>query len=349
MRLTTSRRAPRLFWRNERRSSRAGDRDNSQLRNSTTPKRAPKSQLPIGRWELEVGSTFGNWELRSWELCDHLSRSEELPRDIEPDIPVVVVVRSARDLPEGRPESVREVHLEQVASGTPLDAEARLARSAIVASQPRRDLGDEVPRRTDAEAAADAQHHGVLVVGRIVERVRVDHDDRFEVNRRIFVEVFREERADGGLIALLEVVGALNRRERVEAERRIVALVHEVVLAEELDAAIARAMHANLRAAHQAVPHFESYLSASVEAERVGQEIAEIPLTERPRESMGDAERPFSPRQPQRGWKRREIEVRLQRIDEGVGIRFRGGLRLDGGRRWRRVLRDQQGGTQHHQ
>ena len=82
----------------------------------------------------------------------------------------------------------------------------------------------------------------------------------------------------------------------------------------------------------------EADLRAAIGTEAVRQQIAEITLAERPRETMGDPERAAEPRHPQSGWQRNQGEVRLRRIDRavvgrgrrrlrGAVCRIRGGLR----------------------
>src|SRR5690606_21043760 len=97
-------------------------------------------------------------------------------------------------------------------------------------------------------------------------------------------------------------------------------LGQNALLAEELDALVARAVHADLRAAPQAPADLEADLRAAVEAERVRQQIAEVPLAERTREAVRDPEAPLPARHAQRRRQRGEIEVGLQGIEPGIGI-----------------------------
>ncbi len=99
----------------------------------------------------------------------------------------------------------------------------------------------------------------------------------------------------GRLVAFLKVLLAFDRREDVQAHELAVSLVEEVVLAEDLDRAIARAVNAHLRSAEQPVAQLETDLCSTVEAERIGEEIAEVAAPQRPREAMREAERPLAP------------------------------------------------------
>jgi hypothetical protein len=130
-----------------------------------------------------------------------------------------------------------------------------------------------------------------------------------------------------------QVVLAFQRRDDVESQRRARLLLEEVVLAEDLNRPIARAMDADLGAAHQAVTQLEADLGAAVDAEAVAEQITEVALSERPREAVRHAKRQLVARQAKRRRKCRQVEVGLNRIDQDVGI---GALGLCGGRRIRR-------------
>ena len=104
-------------------------------------------------------------------------------------------------------------------------------------------------------------------------------------------------------------------------ERHALVLLQQRVLPEDLDRAIAGAVDADLRARAQPVAQLEADLRARVEAEEVGQQIAEIAAAERTREAVRHAERDLVLRQAQRRRQRGEIEVGLQRIEPDVGIR----------------------------
>jgi hypothetical protein len=76
-------------------------------------------------------------------------------------------------------------------------------------------------------------------------------------------------------------------------------------------------------------------LRAVVDAEAIGQQVAEITLTQRTREAMGHPERAPEPWYPQRGRQRDEREVGLRGVDRTVGVPLvgrRGGLRACGSR-----------------
>ena len=78
-------------------------------------------------------------------------------------------------------------------------------------------------------------------------------------------------------------------------------------------------MDADLRSARQPVSQFETDLRAGVESEEVRRKIAKVSLSERSREPVRDAERQLVHRHPQRRRQRREIEIRLERIDAASG------------------------------
>ena len=113
------------------------------------------------------------------------------------------------------------------------------------------------------------------------------------------------------------------------------SLPDHLLLPEELDRPIARPVKADLRAAHDAEPVLEPDLRAVVDAESIGQQVAEITLAQRTREAVGHPERAPESRHPQRGRQRDQREVGLRGIDRAVGVPLvgrRGGLRASGGR-----------------
>src|SRR5437667_10522314 len=82
--------------------------------------------------------------------------SEELPGQVEADVPVVTAARAAREGGEGGGEVVREVELERVAADALLDAEAQVVGGALrgtdgidplEAGEPWRQLADDVGGR----------------------------------------------------------------------------------------------------------------------------------------------------------------------------------------------------------
>src|SRR5262245_33192596 len=141
---------------------------------------------------------------------------EKLAGDVEPEVPVIVVARAARDLAERRAEAVRKVDLEDVAAGAPLDREAHLADTRIVPGESRRDLANQIQRWAHPQARAEADHRGAAVAE--IERARVDHDHRLRVQRGELVKVARHEHAERSLLMLGEIVLSLERRQNVEAD-----------------------------------------------------------------------------------------------------------------------------------
>ena len=63
-----------------------------------------------------------------------------------------------------------------------------------------------------------------------------------------------------------------------EVHETALALLHQVVLGEQLDGSIAGPVDAELSAAHDAEPVFKADLRARVDAEEVLDQIAEIPV-----------------------------------------------------------------------
>ena len=193
-------------------------------------------------------------------------------------------------------------------------------------------LTDEVRARPHPKPRSQSQHERVVVRADVLERVGVDDEQRLPVHRETSRHVARHQNAERALKVLGEVVLAFEGCHDVHANGSSVTLVEERVLAEDLGVPIARAVHANLRAAGQAVAKFQANLGRRVEAEKIVREIPEVSLTERPREAMGHPKRKLVNRHPERRWQRRQVEVRLQRIDPEVRIRLlwlirRGSLR----------------------
>src|SRR5262249_6596554 len=189
---------------------------------------------------------------------------EELPRDVEPEEPVVGVGGAEGDLSERRPEPVPEIELERVAADPPLDAEADEIDARVVPRDTRRDFSDDVRARPDTHPAAQPDDHRVVVgLALRLQRIRVEDVDRLGVHHRKLLEPLREQQSDGGGQLVLHVVRALERRDDVDAQRAPVRLLlPDAVLPEDLDRAIARPVHADLRARKQAVAQLEADLRA---------------------------------------------------------------------------------------
>ena len=144
----------------------------------------------------------------------------------------------------------------------------------------------------------------------------------------------RHDETERALIARVQVVGSLERRDRIEAYRVATSLVQEVVLPEDLNRPIARAMDADLRTRGEAVTQLEADLRARIKSEKVRRQIAEVSLPQRTGEPVRDAERQLVHRHSQRRRQRRKVEVGLEGIHPNVRIRLR--VILDGCPRLRR-------------
>src|SRR5262245_56417754 len=119
-------------------------------------------------------------------------RLEELPRDVEAQIPVVLDRPAPGDLRHRRPERVREVQLEEMPAGALLDGEAgmgdrvlpRVRYRPLIAGS-RHHFARDIDRRPDPDTRADADHERAVVVHQLLGlRVRVVHIDRLDVERR---------------------------------------------------------------------------------------------------------------------------------------------------------------------
>ena len=58
--------------------------------------------------------------------------SEEFPRDVEADVPIVVIRGAGAELSERRAEPVRDVQLKQMSAGSPFETETDLAHPRVV-------------------------------------------------------------------------------------------------------------------------------------------------------------------------------------------------------------------------
>ena len=251
--------------------------------------------------------------------------SEELPRDVESDEPVVVREAAVGNLPQRRSEPVRDIQLEQVPARAPLQAEAHLTHTRLEPREPRRDFSDQVGCRTDAEPCRQIPPSACCCrnPGRpqgCCSRHKTAPRTAPPSARRCARPRCRAHSCS----ASRRLFAALERRDRIEPQRLAIPLRPEVVLAEQLDRPVARAMDPDLRAAGEAIPQLESDLRPRIEAEEVRREIAEVSLAERPREPVRDAERQLVHRHPQRRRQRRKVEIGLERVDPCVGIGFGG-------------------------
>src|SRR5437773_11938021 len=96
------------------------------------------------------------------------------------------------------------------------------------------------------------------------------------------------------------------------------SLPEHPVLAEELDRPIARAMDADLSVGHDPESVLEADLRAGVDAEKIGGEIAEVPLAQGTSEAVGDAEGALEFRQPKRRRQGDQRKVRLCQFEHRI-------------------------------
>src|SRR3954469_119039 len=152
-------------------------------------------------------------------MSERWRRSEELPRDVEAEIPVVVADPAPGDLRQRRLEAIGEVQLKTMTAGALLDREAHM-RDAWPVAELGRPLGDNVDGRADAEPRAEADDERAVVVDQLARlAVGVVDPDRLRVDRTVPAQLARDHRADRRRVAVVEVVGALNRAERVDTDR----------------------------------------------------------------------------------------------------------------------------------
>src|SRR5262245_25540049 len=81
--------------------------------------------------------------------------SEEFPRDVETQVPVIVAGTATGQLRHLSAKPVREIELEDVSSGPLLDAKRPVIHARFV-TRPRKELADDVHGRADAQACAEA-------------------------------------------------------------------------------------------------------------------------------------------------------------------------------------------------
>jgi hypothetical protein len=98
-------------------------------------------------------------------------------------------------------------------------------------------------------------------------------------------------------------------------------LSEQLMLAEELDRLVAGAMDTDLSPAENPEAILEAYLRATVRAETVREQVAEVPLAEGACEAMRDAECARILRHAQRRRKADEGKVRLARVDGTIARR----------------------------
>jgi hypothetical protein len=130
-------------------------------------------------------------------------------------------------------------------------------------------------------------------------------------------------RSESGRVAVLEVVGAVDRGQRIDRKGKRLGLRLDLVLPEELDRAIRGAMDADLRAAEKSEAILQPDLRAAVQTEEVLGKLSEVAITERTCEAVRHAESAPVPRHAQCRGERHQREVRLDQADVQIGIVLR--------------------------
>ena len=133
----------------------------------------------------------------------------------------------------------------------PAASRCRSCRAETPACSRRADhLADQVDRRPHPDAGADPDHESVVVVDHFRgSRVGVVGPDRLDIERAVGAQLARDHDTQRWRVAVLEVVGPVNRRNHAQADG-LAGLLPDVVL-QELDRAVAGAVDAGLPAAHQ--------------------------------------------------------------------------------------------------
>src|SRR5207245_11246643 len=131
------------------------------------------------------------------------------------------------------------------------------------------------------------------------EAIRVVPVNRLAVKRRLLADPPRNDRTDRRRLAVLEIIGALDRGDDRDFERQTLTLSDHPVFAEELDRLVVRPVNADLTVGHDAEAVLETDHGARVDAEEVGREIPEISAAERARETMRDPKGALVFRQPE--------------------------------------------------
>src|SRR5262245_53130225 len=93
-----------------------------------------------------------------------VSSLEELPRNVEAEIPVLAAGAATRELAHRGAEAVREIQLEHVPAGAFLDAEGAVVDARLVADS-RDELTHEIHRGSDTKSCTEAEDERVVVVG----------------------------------------------------------------------------------------------------------------------------------------------------------------------------------------
>src|SRR5215468_1546234 len=153
---------------------------------------------------------------------DSVSRSIELPAQVEADEPPDGTRLPQHRLPGGRAQVVREDEREDVSAHLPFDPERDEGvgvpepATALVAGEPREVLAGDVRGAVNADAQPDSEHErGIAVVQHragLLDRgveVRVPDPARDEIGRPARPQLARDHEGDRGRVVLREVVEAL--------------------------------------------------------------------------------------------------------------------------------------------
>src|SRR5690349_21007103 len=114
---------------------------------------------------------------------------EELPRDVEAEIPVLAAGAAAGELAHRGAEAIGEIQLEDVPAGALLDAERAVIDAGLVAN-PREELTHEIHRWPDPKSCAEPENEGVVIVGQFARQwVGVVHPHRLDVDRAVATQL----------------------------------------------------------------------------------------------------------------------------------------------------------------
>src|SRR5258706_41808 len=238
--------------------------------------------------------------------------SPEFPRDIESQVPVVVRRTAPREVRNGGGNPVGHIDLNHVAPHEFFEANSHMIDVRIITRDTGDHLADKVHRATNPQPRAETQQKRIVTIDELRRQwIRIVDPDWLRVHRAEASDPARDNDAERGGIAVTEIVGAVDRRKKTDAQRSRRRLLLEVVLRKELDRPIVGAIDARLHAAHDAESVFEANLGSRIQPEEIRGETPETARPQRTPESMRDAKRALELRKPERGWQRGEREFRL--------------------------------------
>ena len=162
-----------------------------------------------------------------------------------------------------------------------------------------------------SHAAADAHEERVAID--VQQRGRVVNPDWRRVYREPVGDHSRNDHAQRGRIAFLEVVRTFHRDESRERHRDRIALPHGVVLAVELEGLVdRRAIDSGLQMPRDAKPVLEADRRSLIEPEQIAGILAEAALPKIAVEPVRELEARSVAREPQRGRQVENAEIRLR-------------------------------------